>query len=76
MDKRYRVVPPLRGVQPASAFLGRIYMQVPAGRPDHRTCYEGERCRQFQPKPSPGFKGSLSITSYRNAATVRTAAMR
>jgi hypothetical protein len=43
MDKRYRVVPPLQGIQPASALLGRIFTEVPAERPSHPTCYEGER---------------------------------
>jgi hypothetical protein len=42
MAKRYRVVPPLEGIQPLSAFLGRIYTEVPAARPGHPTCYEGE----------------------------------
>lgn len=42
MDKRYRVVPPLEGIQSASALLDRIYTEMPADKPDHPTCYEGE----------------------------------
>ena len=42
MDKCYRVVPPPAGVQPGSSFRGRISTEVPADRPGHPTCYEGE----------------------------------
>lgn len=42
MQKRYRVVPPLQGVYPASSFLDRIYTEIPADKPTHPTCYEGE----------------------------------
>jgi hypothetical protein len=41
-DKCYRVVPPQQGVQLLSAFKDRIYMEVPAERPDHPSCFEGE----------------------------------
>jgi hypothetical protein len=41
-DKRYRMVPPLEGVQPASALMDRIYTEMPSDKPDHPTCYEGE----------------------------------
>jgi hypothetical protein len=42
MNKRYRVVPPLEGIQPASSLVDRIYTEIPADKPDHPTCYEGE----------------------------------
>lgn len=42
MNKRYCVVPPLAGIQAASALLGRIYVEVPAAKPGHPTCFEGE----------------------------------
>jgi hypothetical protein len=51
MNKRYRVVPSLRGVQPASAFLDRVYTEVPADKPDHPTCYEGEWVCSHSPCP-------------------------
>ncbi|HTU23058.1 MAG TPA: hypothetical protein VMG10_33795 [Gemmataceae bacterium] len=51
MDKRYRVVPPLKGIQPASALLDRIYTEIPADRPDHPTCYEGEWLCSHAPCP-------------------------
>lgn len=51
MTKIYRVVPPLEGVQPASAFMDRIYTEVPAGEPDHPTCYEGEWVCPHPPCP-------------------------
>lgn len=35
MEKRYRVVPPLEGVHPASSFLDRIYTEIPADEPAH-----------------------------------------
>jgi hypothetical protein len=41
-DKRYRIVPPLEGVQSASALVDRIYTEVPSDKPAHPTCYEGE----------------------------------
>jgi hypothetical protein len=41
-NKCYRVVPPLQGIQPLSAFQDRVYAEVPANRPDHPSCYEGE----------------------------------
>jgi hypothetical protein len=43
MTKRYRVVPPLEGIHPAKSFVDRIYTEVPSDKPDHPTCYEGER---------------------------------
>ena len=30
------------GIHPASSFLDRIYTEMPADKPDHPTCYEGE----------------------------------
>ena len=42
MAKRYRIVPPLEGIQPASAFVDRIYTEISADKPDHPSCYEGE----------------------------------
>ena len=42
MAKRYRVVPPLQGVQPASALMNRIFIEVPAAKPDHPSFFEGE----------------------------------
>lgn len=42
MAKCYRVVPPLEEVQPLKDFVDRIYTEVPADRPGHPTCYEGE----------------------------------
>jgi hypothetical protein len=43
MAKRYRVVPPLEGVQPASLLLNRIYTEVPAAKPEHPSFFEGEK---------------------------------
>ena len=51
MNKRYRVVPPLSGNRPASAFLGRVYTEIPADKPDHSTCYEGEWVCPHSPCP-------------------------
>jgi hypothetical protein len=41
-DKYYRLVPPPQGIQPLSSFQDRIYAKMPADRPDHPSCYEGE----------------------------------
>ena len=41
-NKCYRVVPPLQGTQLVSAFADRVYTEVPADRPDHPSCFEGE----------------------------------
>jgi len=41
-NKCYRVVPPLQGVQLLSSFKDRICTEVPADRPDHPSCFEGE----------------------------------
>jgi hypothetical protein len=41
-NKCYRVVPPLQGVQPVSAFVDRVHMEMPADRPDHPSCFKGE----------------------------------
>jgi hypothetical protein len=41
-NKCYRVVPPLQGVQLLNSFQDRIYTEVPADRPDHPSCFEGE----------------------------------
>jgi hypothetical protein len=41
-NKRYHVVPSLEGVHAASSFVDRIYTEVPADKPDHPSCYEGE----------------------------------
>ncbi|HWG45795.1 MAG TPA: hypothetical protein VN688_23740 [Gemmataceae bacterium] len=51
MNKHYRVVPPLSGIEPASAFLDRVYTEVPADKPDHPTCYEGEWVCSHSPCP-------------------------
>src|SRR5579875_1791350 len=51
MEKRYRVVPPLQGVHPASSFLDRIYTEIPADKPGHPTCYEGEWVCSHGPCP-------------------------
>lgn len=51
MDKRYRVVPPLEGIQSESALLDRIYTEIPADKPDHPTCYEGEWVCEHAPCP-------------------------
>jgi hypothetical protein len=41
-NKRYRIVPPLEGVHAASSFVDRVYTEVPAEKPDHPSCFEGE----------------------------------
>lgn len=41
-NKRYRIVPPLQGVQIASSFADRIYTEIPVETPDHPSCFEGE----------------------------------
>lgn len=41
-NKCYRVVPSLQGVQPLRSFQDRIYTEVPADRPEHPSCFEGE----------------------------------
>jgi hypothetical protein len=41
-NNRYRVVPPLEGVHTANSFVDRVYTEVPADKPDHPTCFEGE----------------------------------
>ncbi len=51
MTKCYRVVPPLEGVQPASALMDRIYTEVPADKPDHPACFEGEWTCPHAPCP-------------------------
>jgi hypothetical protein len=51
MDKRYRVVPPVEGIQAASALQDRIYTEIPAAKPDHPTCYEGEWVCSHAPCP-------------------------
>ena len=51
MNKVYRVVPPLTGLHPASALMDRIYTEMPAERPDHPTCYEGEWVCDHPPCP-------------------------
>jgi hypothetical protein len=51
MDKRYRVVPPLEGVHSVSSFVDRIYTEIPAEKPDHPTCYEGEWVCSHAPCP-------------------------
>lgn len=51
MDKRYRVVPPDEGVHSASSFVDRIYMEIPADKPDHPSCYEGEWVCEHAPCP-------------------------
>lgn len=42
MNKRYRIVPPLQGLYPVSALVGRIYTEIAADKPDHPSCFEGE----------------------------------
>jgi hypothetical protein len=56
MNKCYRVVPPLTGLQPGSAFLDRLYTEVPAAKPDHPTCYEGEWVCDHAPCPVRGVR--------------------
>jgi hypothetical protein len=56
MNKCYRVVPPLTGLQPASAFLDRLYTEVPTDKPDHPTCYEGEWVCDHAPCPVRGVR--------------------
>ena len=51
MSKTYRVVPPLGGIQPASAYFDRVYTEVPANKPDHPCCYEGEWVCSHSPCP-------------------------
>jgi hypothetical protein len=51
MSKTYRVVPPLAGIQPASAYFDRIYTEVAADKPDHPSCYEGEWVCPHSPCP-------------------------
>lgn len=51
MDKRYRVVPPLEGIQSPSSFVDRIYTEIPAAQPDHPACYEGEWVCSHAPCP-------------------------
>jgi hypothetical protein len=42
VNKRYRLVPPLQGLHPVSALVGRIYTEIEADKPDHPSCFEGE----------------------------------
>jgi hypothetical protein len=51
MPKHYRVVPPLEGLQPASSFLNRIYTEIPAAKPEHPICFEGEWVCSHTPCP-------------------------
>jgi hypothetical protein len=51
MSKSYRVVPPLGGIQPASVYFDRIYTEVPADKPGHPSCYEGEWVCSHSPCP-------------------------
>ncbi len=51
MEKRYRVVPLLEAIHPASSFLDRVYTEIPADKPDHPTCYEGEWVCAYGPCP-------------------------
>jgi hypothetical protein len=51
MTKTYRVVPPLSGIQTASAYFDRIYTEVPGDKPDHPSCFEGEWVCSHSPCP-------------------------
>jgi len=42
MNKLYRIVSAPDGVAPAETYPGWLSAQVPAPRPEHPTCYEGE----------------------------------
>ena len=50
-NKRYRIVPPLEGVRTASDFMDRIYTEMPADKPDHPSCFEGEWLCEHSPCP-------------------------
>jgi hypothetical protein len=51
MDKRYRVVPSLEGIHLQSDLLDRVYTEIPADKPDHPSCYEGEWVCEHTPCP-------------------------
>lgn len=51
MQKRYRIVSPLGNNPSDKPFEDRLYVQFPADKPEHPTCFEGEWVCSHWPCP-------------------------
>jgi hypothetical protein len=51
MEKHYRIAAPPEDGLSASSIRDRIYAEMPADKPDHPTCYEGEWVCSYGPCP-------------------------
>jgi hypothetical protein len=71
MDKRYRVVPPLQGIQPVSSFVDRLYAEIPADKPRHPTCYEGEWVCEHSPCPVRAVQLRVKAMSHQHLPQLR-----
>jgi hypothetical protein len=71
MDKHYRIVPPLEDIQLVGSPAGRVYTEVPADKPDHPSCYEGEWVCPHAPCPVRAVRVRVKAFFHRHLPRLR-----
>jgi hypothetical protein len=69
VEKRYRIVP--RGIRHNNTSVDSIYTELPADKPDHPTCFEGEWVCSHWPCPVRAVRVRVKAMYHRHLPRLR-----